>query len=202
MVRTTALWIFAALLLSGAAQAAESYEMDRSHSSIGFAVRHFGVSNVRGEFKNYSLELWLDEGNPANSSVTVTIDSASIFTDHEQRDQHLKSGDFLDVESHPTITFSSKKMEPKGEGEFSVTGDLIIRGVTREVVMPVTLAGPLKDPLGMMRVGIEGSLTIDRQEYGVSWSRVMDNGGLFVGNDVKIGFSIEAARKIDGGEEG
>jgi polyisoprenoid-binding protein YceI len=178
MARRAALWIVAASLLIGAAHAVEPYEMDRSHSSIGFSVRHFGVSNVRGEFKDYWLTLWLEEENLANSSVTVSIDAASISTDHEQRDQHLKSGDFLDVENHPTITFSSKKMQANDDGEFMVTGDLTIGGVTREVEMPVTLAGPLKDPLGMMRVGIEGALTIDRQDYGISWSRVMDSGAL------------------------
>lgn len=185
------------LLAATAAQGAEQYGVDPIHSEIGFSVRHFGVSNVRGVFKEYTMNLMVDEDAPTRSTVELSIEADSIFTDHEQRDNHLRSADFLDVENHPEIVFKSKRIEHRGGEEYVAVGDLTIRGVTREIDLPFTLAGPLLDPLKMKRLGLEGSLTLDRQDYGVSWSRVMDNGGLFVGDDVKISISIEAARRTD-----
>jgi len=171
--------------------------VDPIHSEIGFSVRHFGVSNVRGVFKEYTMNLMVDEDDPTRSTVELSIEADSIFTDHEQRDNHLRSADFLDVVNHPEIVFKSKRIEHRGGEEYVAVGDLTIRGVTREIDLPFTLAGPLLDPLKMKRLGLEGSLSLDRQDYGVSWSRVMDNGGLFVGDEVKISISIEAARRTD-----
>lgn len=185
------------LLAASAAQGGEKYGVDPIHSEIGFSVRHFGVSNVRGVFKEYTIDLVVDEDDPTRSTVELSIDADSISTDHEQRDNHLRSADFLDVENHPKIVFKSKRLEHRGGEEYVAVGDLTIRGVTREIDLPFTLAGPLLDPLKMKRLGVEGGLTLDRQDYGVSWSRVMDNGGLFVGDDVKISISIEAARRTD-----
>jgi len=185
------------LLAATAAQGAEQYGVDPIHSEIGFSVRHFGVSNVRGVFKEYTMNLMVDEDAPTRSTVELSIEADSIFTDHEQRDNHLRSADFLDVENHPEIVFKSKRIEHRGGEEYVAVGDLTIRGVPREIDLPFTLAGPLLDPLKMKRLGLEGSLTLDRQDYGVSWSRVMDNGGLFVGDEVKISISIEAARRTD-----
>lgn len=196
MKRSLCLTVVALLAIAGAAHGAEVYKVDPGHSHVGFSVRHFGVSNVRGEFKKFESDLMVDETDVTESSIGFTIETASIDTDHEQRDGHLKSADFLDVENHPRITFKSKSISKAGDGEYVAIGDLTIRGVTKEVELSFELAGPLKDPLGMMRLGAEGGVTIDRQDFGVSWSRVMDNGGLFVGDDVKIGFSIEAARPI------
>ena len=194
--RPFAVFIVLSLLAVGAVLAAESYTVDPEHSHIGFSVRHFAVSSVRGEFKDFSATLLIDEKNPTASSVELRIKTNSIFTDHEQRDAHLKSADFLDVENHPELVFKSTKLEKKGE-DFLATGNLTLHGVTREIQMEINLAGPLLDPLKMMRIGIEGDVTIDRHDYGVSWSRVMDNGGLFVGNDVKISFSLEATRQVE-----
>jgi polyisoprenoid-binding protein YceI len=186
----------AVLLIGGLALAGGPYQVDAIHSHIGFAVRHFGVSNVRGQFKSFDATLTVDEADLTMSSVEVKIRADSIFTDHEERDNHLRSADFLDVENHPEIVFKSKRIEKDGD-DYLAVGDLTIRGQTREVEFPVTVAGPLKDPLGLMRIGIEGRLTIDRRDYGVAWSRVMESGGLFVGNDVKIDLSIEAARRVE-----
>lgn len=187
----------ALLLAATAARGGETYGVDPYHSEIGFRVRHFGVSNVRGIFKKYTIDLVVDEDDPTRSNVELAIEADSIFTDHEQRDNHLRSADFLDVENHPEIHFKSKRIEHRGGEEFVAVGDLTIRGVTREIELPFTLAGPLLDPLQMKRLGIEGGLAIDRRDYGVSWNRVMDHGGLFVGNEVEISISIEAARRTD-----
>ena len=185
------------LMAAGLAQAAERYRVDPVHSHIGFSVRHLGISNVRGEFKKYSSTLLVDEEDLSLSSIEFRIEAASIFTDHEERDGDLRSANFLDVENHPEIVFTSKKIEKTGDDEYVATGDLTIRGVTKEVELAITLAGPLRDPWGMMRLGVEGEVTINRQDYGVSWNRVLDTGGLVVGNDVRISFSIEATRKIE-----
>lgn len=185
------------LLAAPAAQAGQIYGADPYHSEIGFKVRHFGVSNVRGVFKEYTIELMVDEEDLTRSTVELAIEAKSIFTDHEQRDNHLRSADFLDVENHPEIVFKSKRIDHLGGAEYVAVGDLTIRGVTREIDLPLTLAGPILDPLKMKRLGVEGGLTIDRKDYGVEWNRVMDNGGLFVGDEVEITISIEAARRTD-----
>ncbi len=178
------------------AYGAEAYAIDQTHSSVGFSVKHFGISTVRGRFTEFSGELMIDEENLVNSSVSIEVATASIDTRHEQRDGHLRSADFFDAENHETLTFESTKIEKTGDGEFLVTGKLTIRGMTHEVRMPVTFGGPIA-VRGTLRVGIEGEITIDRQDYGVSFSRVMDTGGLIVGNDVKISFSLEASRPVE-----
>lgn len=192
---TSTLAIALGLLAVPAARAAEDYAIDIGHSRIGFAVKHFGLTNVRGDFKEFSGELVIDEEDLINSSVSLEIEASSIDTNHEQRDGHLRSADFLDAENHEELTFESTRIEKTGEGEFLVTGHLAIRGTTHEIQMPVAFAGPI-EARGTLRIGIEGEVTIDRQDYGVSFSRVMDTGGLVVGNDVKISFAIEASRPV------
>lgn len=170
------------------------YGIDGVHTSAGFSVRHFTVSNVRGKFGKVEGTVRYNPDDLADSGVMVKIDATSIDTDMEQRDQHLKSADFFDVENHPEITFTSTKVEKSDEGMI-VTGELTMRGVTKEVSMPFTMAGPIKDPLGMMRMGIEGGMTIDRRDWGLEWNKAMETGGLFVGHEVKIEIDAEAARK-------
>jgi polyisoprenoid-binding protein YceI len=181
--------------LTGTAIAGEKYDVDKSHSFIGFTVRHMTVASVRGEFKEYAAELTVDESDLANSSIEVTIEAASIDTDNQQRDDHLRSADFLEVGTYPQIVFESKEIEPAGDGEYRAIGDLTIHGVTREVVLDLEVAGPIQDPYGNLRVGVEGETTINRQDFEVKWSKVMDTGGLVVGDDVKIRFALEAMRK-------
>jgi len=197
LVRKLAILAIAVVAASGVATAAEQYKIDAGHSRIEFTVRHFGVSNVRGEFKEYGSELMFDEADPTKSSVVLRIETGSVDTDHGQRDEHLRGDDFFNAEAFPEMVFESTGITG-ADGEYMVTGDLTIRETTQEVEIPVTVAGPMRDPLGMMRMGIEGSVTIDRQEFGMKFSRTMDNGGLLVGNDVKIYFSLEAARPLDG----
>lgn len=188
MRRTTA---FAAIVLAAAAAQGATYELDGAHSQAGFTVTHMTVSKVRGSFESVSGIAEVDEENLAGSSIRVTIDVASIDTGVEQRDDHLRSADFFDLESHPQITFQSTSLEQVGETEYRVTGDLTIRGTTREVVFPVTVLGPIADPRGGKRIGVEGELTVDRQDYGVSWSRALDTGGFVVGDEVKIDLTAE-----------
>ncbi len=185
--------IFAAgLLASSLAMAAQTYQLDRAHSRVNFAVKHLGVSTVRGEFQDFSVTLAVDEQDLAGSSVEVRIKAQSIDTGVADRDNHLRSGDFLDAATHPEIVFKSKHIEKDGE-DYLAVGDLTIRGVTKEVRLPFTLGGPIN--MGdHLRVGAEGTLTINRHDYGVSWSRVLDTGGLVVANDVKIEFAVEATR--------
>lgn len=177
------------------ASASQKYDLDQAHSYIGFAVRHMAVSNVRGEFKQYSGNLTVDEADLTESAIELRIDAASIDTDVERRDEHLRSADFLDVENHPEIVFRSTEIEKLAEGEYRASGDLTIRGVTRPVTLDLEVAGPINDPFGNLRLGVDGRVTINRKDFGVSWSQVLDNGGLVVADDVKISFSIEAFRK-------
>ena len=184
------------LSLSTAAGATEKYDVDASHSHIGFTVKHMGVSSVRGEFKEYTAELMVDEENLQNSSIVLKIGAASVDTDNQRRDDHLRSADFFEIETYPEIVFKSRKIAKQGEG-YAVTGDLTIKDVTKEITFDLEINGPIKDPWGNLRVGAEADLVIDRQDYGVKFSNIMDNGGLVVANDVKISFALEASRKLE-----
>lgn len=183
--------LFASLALVAGMAQGTTYELDAAHSGAGFAVTHMTVSKVRGTFNSISGTAEVDEANLAASSIRVVIDAASIDTGVERRDEHLRSGDFLDAESHPEITFQSTSMEAIGDTELEVTGDLTIRGNTRQVTFPVTVLGPIADSQGGQRMGVEGELTIDRRDFGVSWSRLLDGGGLVVGDEVRIDVTAE-----------
>mgnify|MGYP001578316563 CR=1 FL=1 len=182
------------LFLASAAPAADTYAIDPVHSHIGFSARHMLLTNVHGQFKEFSGTILYDEKDVTKSSVKVVIKAISIDTEIERRDNHLRSADFLDVANHPEIAFESKQIEKRGESLVCI-GTLTIRGVTREVAIPFTLLGPVKDPQGQPRVGIEGSLTLNRQDYGVSWSRTLDGGGLVVADELRISLSVEAVKQ-------
>lgn len=173
--------------------AADKYQIDPVHSTIGFSVKHLVISNVKGNFTDFSGVIYLDDKDVKNSRVEVTIKAASINTRNEKRDTHLKSPDFLDVEKYPEITFKSKKIEMTDNG-YLIVGDLTIKGTTKEVSFPFTYFGPINDPWGNQRIGVQASLTINRQDFGVSWNKTLDNGGLVVGNDVNIEINIEAVK--------
>lgn len=190
-MRRILLFPFLVVLMVGLVSAEEKYQIDTVHSSVAFSVRHMVISDVKGEFNKFSGTIMFDKDNVGNSSVNVTIDAASIDTDNEKRDGHLKSADFFDVQNHPNITFVSKNVK-KGDDGYIAVGDLTIRGVTKEVGIPFTVAGPIIDSGGNKRIGANGELTINRQDFGVSWSRTLDNGGLVVGEDVKISLDVEA----------
>ncbi len=186
--------VMVAAVAGSASAGATAYNIDPSHSTVGFSVKHMVVTNVHGTFDDFEGVIMFDEKNPEKSTVEVTIKTASVNTRNQKRDDHLRSGDFFLAEDHPTITFKSTKVKKKDDGWVAV-GDLTIRGVTKTVELPFTVAGPVKNPWGMMVIGAEANLVIDRQEYGVSWNNTLDQGGLAVSNKVKISLNIEAAHK-------
>lgn len=195
--RNVMISVFLSLLLFRFAFAGDKYEIDPAHSFLGFSVKHLVISNTKGEFNDFSGTINLNEDDLTESAVAVTIKVASIDTDEEKRDNHLRSADFFDAETYPEITFKSKRVEKNGDDHVLV-GDLTIRGVTREVAIPFELNGPIKGMRGEKRIGAQGSLTINRQDFGVSWNRMLDSGGFVVGDDVKIDLEIEAVNQPEG----
>jgi polyisoprenoid-binding protein YceI len=175
------------------------WEFDHAHSSVDFTVRHLLVSKVRGRFTKWKGKLEVDEQDLARSRVEVEIDVASVDTHEPQRDAHLRSGDFFEAEKHPRIVFTSKRVEEKGKDRLAVTGDLTIRGATREVVLDVERGGVVaKDPWGKRRAGFTATTTIHRKDFGVNFNQVLDQGGLALGEDVAIAIEIEATAAVVG----
>ncbi|HEY4928623.1 MAG TPA: YceI family protein [Acidimicrobiales bacterium] len=168
-----------------------TYDLDVSHTRVGFAVRHMAVSKVRGEFKEFSGTLELAE-DPAASSISVTVQAASVDTHDENRDNHLRTNDFFDVENHPTWSFTSTAIHPVNATQWKVDGDLTIRGVTKQVTLDATLEGVVQDPYGMHRVGFSATTSIDREDFGVSFNGVLEAGGVIVSKKVDIDLEIEA----------
>jgi polyisoprenoid-binding protein YceI len=174
--------------------AAEKWNLDVAHSSIGFWVRHLMVTKVHGRFTKWSGSLMFDEQDPSLSSVEVQIDVASVDTSDAQRDGHLKSPDFFDVEKYPQITFKSTRVEPKGDGHYAVTGDFTLRGVTHPVVLDTEYAGRAKHPMGGERAGFSAHTSINRKDYGVAFNMVLDTGGLAVSEKVEINLDVQAVK--------
>jgi polyisoprenoid-binding protein YceI len=168
------------------------WQIDPAHSAAHFSVRHLMISNVRGEFTKVSGNAVLDPTDPTKSSIEVIIDATSIDTREPQRDEHLRSADFLDVANHPTITFRSKKITPAGAEHYKVTGDLTIRGVTREVTFDVEgPAAPVKDPYGNIRTGVSATAKINRKDFGLAWNALTEAGGIMVGDEVSLALEAE-----------
>ena len=185
-----------AVLSLPAAAAASTWQIDPNHSAAQFAVRHLGLSTVRGAFTKVSGTVQLDDKDIAKSSVDVSIDAASVDTRVEGRDKDLRSDHFFEVEKYPTLTFKSTKVEQIQVGKLKVTGDLTIHGVTKQVVLDVE--GPtaaVKDPWGNQRAGVSATTKINRQDFGVKWNAKMDNGGWVVGDDVAITIDVEMVQK-------
>jgi polyisoprenoid-binding protein YceI len=177
------------------AASATEYDLDASHSYVGFSVRHMMVVNQRGNFTKFSGTLKYDDKDPAQSSVEAIIDLASVDTREPKRDEHLRSADFFGVAKFPTMTFRSKKFEKAGEG-FKVTGDLSLHGVTKSVVLDVGALSPeSKDPFGNLKVGTSASATISRKDFGLTWNKALETGGIAVGEEVKISLELEFNRK-------
>jgi len=178
-----------------ATPAAATYTIEPAHSSAHFKVRHLMIANVRGEFSKVSGTVRADPSNPAASSITAEIDVNSINTREPDRDKHLKSADFFDAANYPTIKFQSRKIEPDGPEGYTVTGDLTIRGVTREVVLNVTGPTPeIKDPWGYTRRGAEAVAKISRKDFGVAYNAVLETGGVMVGDEVEISLEVELVK--------
>jgi polyisoprenoid-binding protein YceI len=169
-----------------------TYSIDNAHSDVSFSVRHMMFAKVRGHFTKWSANLAFDPAKPAGSSVEVSIDAASIDTREPQRDGHLRSADFLDAENFPKITFKSRKVETTGSGHYKVTGDLAIRGVTREVLLDVEEGGRGKDPWGNERVAFLAKTTINRADFGLKWNQALEAGGVLVGEKVEVEIDVQA----------
>jgi len=172
-----------------------TWNIDPSHSAVAFSVRHMVVSKTRGRFTKWSGQLRFDEEDPEISSVEVTIDPASIDTADAQRDAHLRSADFLEVEKFPTASFRSTNVEEVDSGRYRVTGDLSVHGVTKSVILDVTYEGSGKDPWGGERAGFSGSTSIDRKDFGLRWNQALETGGVLVGDKVEITLEIEAVKQ-------
>jgi polyisoprenoid-binding protein YceI len=181
----------AAVALASPALAAETYQFDKSHTTVGFQVRHI-FTMLGGKFQDFTGTIHIDRARPESSSVEFTIEAGSIFTNDAKRDEHLKSPDFFDVARHPTITFKSTSLKPVGKDSYEVTGDLTMRGVTRSVTIPVSFLGEGKDPWGNEKIGFETATTLNRKDYGINWNKTLDQGGVLVGDEVKVQISVEA----------
>jgi polyisoprenoid-binding protein YceI len=171
------------------------WTIDAAHSNVEFAVRHMMIANVKGRFADIRGSVVLDEAHPARSTVDVTIGTASIDTRQEQRDQHLRSADFFDAAQYPDIRFVSKRIDEKGDGEYKVTGDLTIRGVTREVVLTASEEGRTKDPWGNNRVAYSATTKINRKDFGLTWNQVLETGGVVVGDEIRISLDVELVQQ-------
>ena len=169
-----------------------TWDVDPVHSSAEFKVKHMMISNVRGHFSKVSGVLTLDDSDVTKSKVETSIEAASIDTRDEQRDTHLKSADFLDVENHPWLTFVSTRINDLGIGELSVEGDLTIRGVTRPVTFSVEgPTPPTTDPWGNVRIAISATTKINRKDFGLTWNTALETGGILVGDEVTINLDTE-----------
>jgi polyisoprenoid-binding protein YceI len=193
--RRLAAALTALFALSAAAHAAtETYLFDKSHSKVGFQIRHW-LTKVEGRFTEYDGKILIDREKPANSSVEMTIQASSIDTGQERRDNHLRSADFFEVEKYPTITFKSSKVVPKEKDLYEVTGDLTMHGVTKTIVAPVRHSGFLN--LGKQeKAGFEITFPINRKDYGIVWNRTADQGGVMLGDEVEISVLVEANKEM------
>jgi polyisoprenoid-binding protein YceI len=172
-----------------------TWELDPAHTVVEFSAKHMMITTVKGRFTDISGVIHADESDRSKSSVEATIKAASIDTRTEQRDNHLRSADFLDVEQYPEITFTSTRVEPVDKGHLRVTGDLTIRGTTRSVTLDTTFEGRGKDPWGGERAGFSATTKIDRRDFGLTWNQALETGGVLVGNEIKISIDVQAVKK-------
>ena len=174
-----------------------TWDVDPAHTRLGFAARHAMVATVRGGFDVFSGTIVIDQANPAGSSAEVEIDAASISTGNEQRDGHLRSADFLDVENYPTLTFRSTSAEEVDADTYTLHGELTIKGQSRPVTLELDFQGTGGDPFGNTRAGFEGKATINRKDWGLSWNVAIEGGGILVGEKVKIELDVSAIKRSD-----
>lgn len=177
---------------------ATTWSIDPTHSEAGFEIAHMMFAKVRGRFQEMEGTVRLGpDGAVEESSVEAVIQAASIHTGQAQRDEHLRSPDFFDAESYPTVTFLSTGVRDLGDGELAVTGELTMHGVTREVELAVTETGRGTDPWGNERIGFSASTVVDRRDYGLTWNQALETGGILVGTEVRIRLEIQAVRQGD-----
>jgi polyisoprenoid-binding protein YceI len=175
----------------------ERWEIDSSHSSVHFSVRHLVIAKVRGSFGRWSGTIQVPDGDFSKATVSVAIDASSIDTGVADRDKHLKSADFFDVETHPELRFIGKRVQPRSGADIDVVGDLTIKGITREVILRVEQNGQAKDPWGNLRTAFSAKTSIDRKDFGLTWNQVLETGGVMVGDRVEIEADIEAVKQVE-----
>ena len=176
-----------------------TYTIDPTHSRIGFVARHAMVTKVRGSFNDFEGTGYLDAADPTASNLHLVIQAASIDTRNPDRDAHLRSNDFFDMETHPTIEFTSTAVEAAGQDRYRVTGDLTIKGVTKPVTVELDYTGTATDPYGNQRLGLEGTTTINRKDWGVTWNAALETGGVLVSDKVTLEFDVSAIRNNEEG---
>ncbi len=188
----------AVLTLTSTTARADVWTIDPAHTTIAFSVRHMMVSNVRGQFSKFNGSVDGAPAHPTDAKIAASIEAVSIDTANQKRDEHLRSPDFLDVVKFPMVTFASKKIEKVSDTKYKVTGDLTLHGVTKEIVLDVSdVTPPIKDPMGNLRAGAEAKTTINRQDFGVSFNKTLDGGGLVVGDEIPITIDVEVTRKAE-----
>jgi polyisoprenoid-binding protein YceI len=183
--------IFILLMLSGLRAQSDNWKADKAHSNIGFTVAHLVISDVQGKFTDYDVTMTASKRDFSDASVEVVIRTASINTDNEKRDNHLRSGDFFNAEKYPTITFESKSFEKTGDNMYKVRGDLTMNGITKEVVLDMNYRGQVKDPWGNVKSGFKATTVLDRYDFGLKYNSALETGGLLIGEEVQINIDLE-----------
>lgn len=194
MNRRLAVLALVAVLPASVSLAADTYVIDKAHSEATFQVRHI-VTRVRGNFADISGTIQADAGKPEASSVEFTVKTASIDTGVPDRDKHLRSADFFEAEKFPEMTFKSTRIKAVGKDRYEVTGTFTLRGVSKELTLPVAFLGFAKDPWGNEKAGFETSVTLNRKDFGMVWNKVLDNGGAFLGDEVYVSVNVEANKQ-------
>jgi polyisoprenoid-binding protein YceI len=180
--------------LAGVASAADTWTIDNAHSDVTFRIKHL-MSKVTGSFTDFDGTITTDFSNLAASGVSFVIQAKSIDTKNADRDKHLRSADFFDVEKNPTISFTSSKVTKTGEGSFDVTGTLTMHGVSKEIILPVTFLGAGQDPSGNTKAGFEINTTLSRTDFGIVWNKALETGGFLLGDEVEVRINLEVGKK-------
>jgi polyisoprenoid-binding protein YceI len=195
------IWLCVLFFGSSWAGATEVYDIDPAHSTVGFSVKHMGISTVPGKFAKFKGTVTLEKHESTAARVEAVIESASIDTGIEARDKHLKSADFFDVAKYPEIRFVSTKVSPMKDGKFVMTGDLTLHGITRPVQLDAVFGGEAKDPWGGQRAACSATGTLDRKDFGLVWNKVLETGGLLVGEKVQISIEVEGVLHVEKPQE-
>jgi polyisoprenoid-binding protein YceI len=174
-----------------------TWQIDPFHTNVEFTVRHMMVSTVRGKFEKVTGTIGFDPADPSAAAVEAVIETASINTGVTDRDNHLRSADFFEVENFPTLTFKSKRVEPSGDNEAKIVGDLTIRGITREVALNVEFLGTMGSPFGDTRAGFVASGSINREDFGLTWNQALEAGGVLVSKDVRMELNVQAVLQTE-----
>ena len=194
MKRITVAMLALLVGLAGAASAADTWTVDKAHSTVTFKIKHL-MSKVTGSFGDFDGTITTDFANLGASGVSFTIQAASIDTANADRDKHLRSADFFDVEKFPAITFTSSKITKTGDNTFAVTGTFTMHGVSKEITLPVTFLGAAQDPWGNTKAGFEIATTLSRTDYGIVWNKALETGGFLLGDEVEVTVNLEVAKK-------